>query len=291
MKTSIDCIPCFIRQTFDAVRMLTDDAGVLESVVRSVLSLISDMAFTDPPPLMGQAIHRLIRTACNDSDPYREVKQQSNRLALGLYPVLKSRIRNSAHPFETALRLSIAGNIIDFGTSSRVTDETVHSTIQACYHNRLNTTAVEQLQEEVRRASNILYLGDNAGEIVFDRLFIEELPREKVTYVVRGSPTINDATMADAREVGMTEIVSVRDNGTDIPGTHLEKCPESFTRLFNTADIIIAKGQGNYETLSDSKKNIFFLFTVKCAVIAYHAGCSIGESAIIRGGEKEAGVR
>ncbi|MCK5255186.1 MAG: DUF89 family protein, partial [Deltaproteobacteria bacterium] len=117
---------------------------------------------------------------------------------------------------------------------------------------------------------------DNAGEIVFDRLFIEQLPREKVTYVVRGEPIINDVTIEDAREVDMFELVDVIDNGSDAPGTILETCSHEFQKRFASSDLVIAKGQGNYETLSDINKRIFFLLQVKCPVIAKDIGFEVG---------------
>jgi uncharacterized protein with ATP-grasp and redox domains len=131
--------------------------------------------------------------------------------------------------------------------------------------------------EALAEAENILYLADNAGEIVFDRLLIEQLPMEKVVVAVRGLPAINDATIQDAKIAGITELVEVIDNGSDAPATILEDCSERFLDAFNRADLIIAKGQGNYETLSDIDKNIFFLLKAKCPVIAGHIGCEVGE--------------
>ena len=128
----------------------------------------------------------------------------------------------------------------------------------------------------VSRANNILYLGDNAGEIVFDRLLIEQLPCEKITFVVKGGPILNDALMEDAQIVGLTDVVDVIDNGSDAPGTILESCSEAFRLRFDESDLVIAKGQGNYETLSDVDKNIFFLVTPKCSVLARHLGREIG---------------
>ena len=128
----------------------------------------------------------------------------------------------------------------------------------------------------MREAKDILYLGDNAGEIVFDRLFIEQMPHEKVTYVVRGEPIINDVTIEDAREVDMFDLVDVIDNGSDAPGTILETCSHEFQQRFASSDLVIAKGQGNYETLSDVNKRIFFLLQVKCPVIAKDIGFEVG---------------
>jgi uncharacterized protein with ATP-grasp and redox domains len=133
--------------------------------------------------------------------------------------------------------------------------------------------AAAALRRAVAGADRILYLCDNAGEIVFDRLLIEVLPSEKITAVVRGTPVINDATLEDARATGLTEVVRVMDNGSDAPGTLLETCSPAFRDCFAAADLIIAKGQGNFETLSETRgKRIFFLLKVKCPLIARDIG-------------------
>jgi hypothetical protein len=260
--------------------MLTDDQAVHEAVVREVLSRTSTMDFSQPPPKMGQIIHQLIRNASDNQDPYREIKNNCNRLALGLYPELKARVDRSQDCFETAVRLAIAGNIIDFGTSSQVDDDTIHMSIDCALVQPVDKLAVDRLRNEIERAEKILYLGDNSGEIVFDRVFIEELPREKITFAVRGAPTINDATREDAKKTGLTSLVTVIDNGTDVPGTMLESCSGEFRKVFDSTDLVIAKGQGNYETLNDVEKNIFFLFKVKCPVVAKDSGCAVGDLVI-----------
>ncbi len=140
--------------------------------------------------------------------------------------------------------------------------------------------SIEKFKEAVLSANKILYLGDNSGEIVFDRLLIEQLPYDKVTYAVRGYPVINDVTMDDAVATGITKLVTVIDNGSDAPGTILDECSDKFKRVFHDADMIISKGQGNYESLSDSNKNIFFIFKVKCRVVAENTKSALGSMVI-----------
>ena len=137
-------------------------------------------------------------------------------------------------------------------------------------------------RQALSKAHKILYLADNAGEIAFDRLLIEQLLPERVTLAVRGAPVINDATMDDARAVGLHEIVEVIDNGSDAPGTILADCSEDFNRRFAEADLILAKGQGNFETLSDDHRKIYFLFKAKCPVIAAHVGLPVGTHVLAR---------
>ena len=257
MKTYYDCIPCLIRQTIDAANFATPDETIHDQVLRRVLLTMSNMDLHESPPLMGQRIHRIIRTLSGNDDPYKQLKDHFNQFALELYPELKKRIINSANPLKTAARVSIAGNLIDFGASSRVDRSLIYKTIEQSISAHIFGD-IDTMLHAVDSAENILYLGDNAGEIVFDRLFIEELPLNKITFVVRGNPVINDVTLSDAEDTGLSSLVDVIANGSDAPGTLLEECSEDFRRRFFGADLIISKGQGNYETLNDIPKKIFF---------------------------------
>jgi len=269
-------MPCFIRQALEAARHATDDPEVHEQVVREVLHLASDMDMNQNPPAIGQQIHRWVRNLSGDPDPYRRVKEAFNAIALALYPELRERVNRADNPLETAIRLAIAGNIIDFGVFGSVETEMLEQTIDECLSADFDLSALEEFTEAIQSAGRILFLADNAGEIVFDRLLIEQLPLEKVTVAVKGAPIINDATMADAEAAGLTSMVKVIDNGSDVPGTLLRSCSESFQYVFENADLIIAKGQGNYETLSEADRPIYFLLKVKCPVIAEHIGCETG---------------
>ena len=281
MKTFLDCVPCFVRQALDSVRLVTDDENIHEEVLRNVLHLAGEMDLRQSPAAMGCHIHQHIRRLTGTNDPYREIKDRFNQLALRLFPDLKSRIQNSFAPLETAVRLAIAGNIIDFGVNSQLDDSHVLDAIEHAVTAPLSGN-MEEFSSAVQVAENILYLADNAGEIVFDRLLLEQLPADKTTMVVRGSPIINDVTMIDAETTGITDVVDVIDNGSDAPGTILNTCSESFQKRFASADLIIAKGQGNYETLSDIEKDIYFLLKAKCSVIATHIGCSVGGLVLLR---------
>jgi uncharacterized protein with ATP-grasp and redox domains len=285
MKIYLDCIPCFIKQSLDAARHATEDVHLHEKVVRGVLGLANNLDMSQSPPVIGQKIHRLIRELAGVEDPYHAVKQRFNNAALKLYSKMRHLIIESENPLETAARLAIAGNIIDFGIKSQLQETELAETIDQCLSEELANIQIEPFHKAVDKAEDILYLADNAGEIVFDRLFIEQLPIEKITVAVKGSPVINDATMEDAVLAGLPKIVEVIDNGSDAPGTILESCSQSFRDCFEKADLIIAKGQGNYETLSDVDKNIFFILKAKCPVIARDLGCKVGEM-ILRRGDK-----
>jgi damage-control phosphatase, subfamily I len=276
MKTYFDCISCFIRQAVESIQMVTDDSDLQEQMIRHVLQSASQVDLLQTPPHMVQAIHRIIREHTGQKDPYARVKKRFNDQALGMVPTLKKCIAGSAEPFETALRIAMAGNIIDFGVNGQLHTDVVEQTISEVLDAFLDQDAISHLRQQIDQCQNILYLADNTGEIVFDRLFIERLPTYKLTVAVRGAPILNDATLADAEYVGLTDIVDVIDNGSDAPGTLLDDCSLAFQERFLDADLIISKGQGNYETLSDVDANIFFVLKAKCPVAAHSVGCELG---------------
>ncbi len=280
MRTYLDCVPCFVRQTLEAARFVTDDEAVHADVLRHVLRAASEMDMAMAPPAMGQHIHRLIREATGNADPYREVKQRFNRLAMGLYPDLVRRVEAADDPLEAAVRLAIAGNIIDFGVSATVNEEAVQETIDRALRDPL-VGGVDGFRQAVADAGEVLYLADNAGEIVFDRVLIETLDAANLVVGVKSVPVINDATAEDAAAAGLAGRWEIVENGSDAPGTLLETCSAAFRERFMAADLVIAKGQGNYETLSEAPRPVWFILMAKCPVIAGHLGCDVG-SLVIR---------
>lgn len=281
MKTFLDCIPCLLRQALHSVRLTTKDELVHETIVRAVLKGIADMDFQQPPAVMSQTIHRRIREATGNANPYAEQKRRLNDIALELYPLFSSRIETAADPLELAVRLAIAGNIMDLGVKDSLSENEVLASFDDCL-NALLDCHVTEFAQAVEEASDILYLADNAGEIVFDRLLLERLPREKLTVAVRGKPVINDATKEDAEYVGLANVAKIIDSGSDAPGTLLTDCSDAFRFAFERADLIISKGQGNYETLADSRRPIYFLLRVKCPIIARDLQCPVGTAVLRR---------
>lgn len=281
MNTHLDCIPCFVRQGLEAARFVTSDHAVHERILRDVLQDAAQMDFAQSPPAVGQRLHRRLRQLSGVADPYRGVKDRFNAMALEMAPDLVTEIENAVDPLLRALRLAIAGNVIDLGVKGGIGEGEVREAI----HNTLNEPFrgdIEDFRAAVRGARDILYLADNAGEIVFDRLLVERLAPTRVTLAVRGSPVLNDATRDDAEVAGLCQIVEVVDNGSDAPGTILADCSDDFRRRFEAADLIIAKGQGNFETLSDEDANIYFLLKAKCSVIAARLGVPVGTHMAIR---------
>lgn len=281
MRTSLDCIPCLLRQSLDAARMASGDTAVHEQMMREMLQRTSEMDLHQSPPLVAQHIHRRLRQLTGVDDPYQAAKAQQNAIALELLPVLREEIRTSDFPLMTATRIAIAGNMIDMGAPGKVSLDTVHEAVRqaasAPFHGEMDVFA-----RAIAEARSILYLADNAGEIAFDRLLIEQLLPKQITLAVRGAPVINDATIADAQTVGLTDLVEVIDNGSDAPGTILDDCSPAFRRRFAEADLIIAKGQGNFESLSHQRGNIFFLFKIKCEMVAEHILQPMGTQVLAR---------
>ncbi|HBA55260.1 damage-control phosphatase ARMT1 family protein [Syntrophorhabdus aromaticivorans] len=283
MNTSLDCIPCFIRQALEAARFTSDNPTLHEAVVRRVLDAAAKIDLMQSPPVVSRWIHRQLREITGCRDPYHSVKERFNRAALALLPELSMKVGVSQDPLTSAVRLAIAGNAIDLGPENAVALEDLRQTIFQTFSEPLYGN-LEGFRRSVAAAGCILYLADNAGEIVFDRLLIERLPMERITLAVRGHPVINDATMADAEAAGLHRLVTVIDNGSDAPGTMLDDCSTEFREVFEKADIIIAKGQGNYETLSDVPEKMFFLLKVKCPVIASRVALNTGAHAILPSG-------
>ena len=275
MKMSLDCVTCFVRQSLDAARLVTQDEAEQERIVRDVMRWLSDQGLEHSPPVLAQLVHRRLREISQVGDPYREAKDRHNTMALDLLPELRAQIVQANDPLALATRLAIAGNVIDMGMKSMVAEDDVRASIR----HALEEPFVGEwgdYRRAVTSARSILYLADNAGEIAFDRLLIEQLGPERVTAVVRGAPVLNDATLTDAHTVGLHEIVTVIDNGSDAPGTLLHDCSDELQRRFAQTDLIIAKGQGNFESLSHRGYEVFFLFKVKCPVIATHVGLPLG---------------
>jgi len=259
---------------------MTTDPISQETIMREVLKNTAEMNMTQPPPLLAALFYRWLHEKAGGVDFYQPVRERFNRLVLDLLPELERRIDASADPVAAALRFSIAGNMIDFGINGGVTEEEVLKGIEHAFQAPFYGN-IDDFRHAIRQAHKILYLADNAGEIVLDRLLIERLPKDRVVLAVRGCPVINDATMADAEAVGLTSLVKVIDNGSDVPGTAVSQCNHEFQRCFSEADLIIAKGQGNFETLSEEPGNIFFLFTVKCPVVSAEVGLPVGTQVLL----------
>jgi damage-control phosphatase, subfamily I len=281
MKTALECIPCFLNQVLVTARKMALSEERTEAVLREMLSFLHDQDWQLPPPVMARETQRLLRVLMESDDPYLEQKIGDTRRALALLPKLYAAIENSSSPFRTAVQFSLAGNAIDFGAANGW-DASVGKTYDDALKRRINVREVSRLEVALLKARNVLFLTDNCGEIVFDRPLLDQMGAEKVTLAVRGKPVINDATLDDAERSGLTERFRVVSNGSDVPGTWLEDCSEEFQGLFESADLVLAKGQGNYESLSAVRRRVWFLFMVKCSFVAKQIGMPVGAYAICR---------
>ncbi|NQT25550.1 DUF89 family protein [candidate division KSB1 bacterium] len=286
MKTCLECIPCFFKQALDASRIAGADALTQRSVLNEVARVIPEIQLDATPPEMARTIYRIVHEATGVDDPYAQIKEESNRFALNIYDQLVRKVKNSGDPLFTAVELDIAGNIIDYGAKNSLNIDEELDKILADEERVIQREGARFFHDgaflsTLKQSKSILYLADNAGEIVFDRVLLEvirkQFPQIRIWFAVKEKPAINDALMKDAVMCGLPEVAEVISSGSDAPGTLLQFCSESFRKIFQDADMVISKGQGNFETLSGVDRPIFFLLLAKCPVIADHIGCCVGD--------------
>jgi len=273
MKSCLDCIPCFFDQTLRIGRMITDDEKEIKRLLDEVGMMLKDIPLEGTPPETGRLIQRKIREITGNIDPYKDLKNESTEECLRLYPSLKKEVEKSSDKLLTAIRFAIAGNVIDVGPNKSFNIEEETNEI---LRKDFAIFDYDKFKQYLDRADEILYIGDNAGESVFDKILIEEM-KKPVIYVVRGIPVINDVTYEDAIHAGLDKVAAILSSGTDAAGTVLRVCNAEFIELYNNSTFIISKGQGNYETLSEEKRPIFFLLKAKCHVIANDIGVNEGD--------------
>jgi damage-control phosphatase, subfamily I len=279
MRTYLDCIPCFFRQALETTRLAKLSEEEQRQVLVELGERLSGFSLQSSPPEIARSLYADIAARAG-RDPFREIRKKSNCQALDLYPRLKKRVKDSADPIRTAVRLAIAGNVIDYGTPGAFD---IREEIEVVLGTEFGAFMFHEFQTALSRAGTILYLCDNAGEIVFDRLLIEEIQDRyqiEVIAAVRGGPVLNDVIMEDAVQVGLDRVCRVITNGSNAPGTLIQACSDEFLRIYHDADLVISKGQGNFETLWGEKKNICFLFKVKCDVVARHIDGTVGDTVL-----------
>jgi len=295
METYLDCIPCFFKQALQAGRISGADTNTQRIILNQLAKNLPDFSLASSPPEMGKIIYNIVMSVTNQDDPYLKIKEKSNKLALGMYSKLKDKINGSDDRLLAAVELAIAGNIIDYGAKNSLNIDAELKRILDLEHKFIETADREifncrKFISLLGEAKQILYLGDNAGEIVFDKVFMEEIKRldktKNIIYAVRDKPIINDVTTADAHACGIDEVAEIMSSGSDAPGTVLHLCSDEFMDVFKRADLVISKGQGNFEALSDAKRAICFLFMVKCPVIAQSVSslicdCRLGDMALL----------
>ena len=280
MRVYLDCWPCFLRQALSAARRAGASPALQRLILEETMTELSQLSADATPPEMGERIHRLVRERAQAADPYLDVKREATTQALALLPALRARVEAAADPLQTAVRIAITGNIIDYGVAETFDLE---ATLERVLHAEAPIDDLDGLRRALERVDEVLYLADNAGETVFDRVLIEALP-VPVRYAVKAGPILNDATREEAIAAGLDQVAEIIDTGCDAMGAPLGLCSPAFRERFDRARLIIAKGQANYETLSGVDAPICFLLQAKCSVIAEDIGVAPG-SVIIQASE------
>ncbi|PID72436.1 MAG: hypothetical protein CSA31_00945 [Desulfobulbus propionicus] len=269
METGNDCLACFMKQALNTVKLATDDVDMQYQILTEVGAMLGSFPRNVSPPENAVGYYRLIAEKTKTPDPYAGIKKRSNDFALSLEKQTQKFIEQSRDPLLAALRFAIGANVLDNGAQQQLG---IEETLAACQEQELVINHYKPLCEKLAASRNVLLLADNCGEIVFDKLLVQQLQNRglTVTVGVRGGPAINDATLAEAQYVGIDKLCKVIPNGADVPGTALSMCTDEFTTTFAKADCILAKGMGNFECLSEVKAPLFFLFTVKCSTVRDH---------------------
>jgi len=264
MKTYLECIPCFMQQAYRAAKFATRDEEKIKQVLDSTGEMIKSISLNATPPETGNHIYKNVRDITLNNDPYKDIKNANINEALKLYPELKKHIQLADDPLLTAVRIAIAGNVMDLGVnkSYNIIDD-----LQEILKQDFAAFDFEAFKEHLQKAKSVLYVGDNAGESVFDRLLIETMGKP-ATFVVREVPVINDCVKEDAVASGLDKVSEIISSGSTAPATILGLCNSAFIEKFEQADLVISKGQGNYEGLSEVSRPVFFLLKAKCKVIA-----------------------
>ena len=273
MRTYLDCIPCFFNQALRAGRIATSDENKLKKLLDEIGTMLREIPLESTPPETGMLIYQKVREITGNFDPYREIKRECTEKTLALYPSLKDKVEKSDDKLLTAIRIAIAGNVIDFGVNKKFD---IEEEIDKVLKKDFAICNYDKFREYLDKTDEILYIGDNAGESVFDRILIDVM-KKPVTYAVRDMPVINDVTYEDAVHAGIDKVATIISSGTSAPGTVLETCNEEFRDIYENSGFVISKGQGNYEGLSNEKRPVFFLLKAKCWVIANDIGVNEGD--------------
>jgi len=288
VKTCFECYPCFLRQAIEASRATGADEATRQRALIEVLDILKAASRAESPPAIAGRVHRAVRAATGCDDPYRAGKERSARQALGLYGWMRGLVAAADDPLSMAVHLSVAGNIIDFALPREfdLKTETERVLTQSFHVNDLDA-----LRAELATGGPVLFLADNAGETVYDRILIEVL-KNPVRYAVKSGPVLNDAVHADAEAAGIEEIAEIVETGSDSPGTFLDECSPAFLDLYRDAPLVIAKGQANFETLSHlGDPRLFFLLQTKCPIIARAIRVPCGTLILARGDRGETAPR
>ena len=267
MKVQYECIPCILRQAIEAARQVTDDEQIIDEIIDNYSDMIPDIRESNPTPLVVSQIQRMIKDKTNTKDPYRSLKEKNIKMAMDIYEDLQDLVDNDKDPLKRALLLSATGNVIDAGISVKIkVEESILNTMERGF----SIDDYQTFKDKLNNCSTLLIIGDNAGEAVLDKLLLKELNKYDIDliYAVREEPVLNDITKKEAKLIGLDKYAEVITSGCTAPGMLIEQANDKFLDVYNKADIVLSKGQGNLEGLSEEDRPIFFLLKAKCNLIA-----------------------
>lgn len=269
MRYSLDCLPCLLQQGVRTARRHLETEEEQRYLLKKLAAEIALLDDNVSAPCIAQKMQKTLKEVLQNPDPYRKEKDYYNQEMLNLEGEFFQLVESADNPLTVALKLAAAGNFIDFGPGYDLSKDNVLKTINDSMEKEYSQEVFNLLDSALMEAQTLLYLGDNAGEIVLDKIFIRVIktcyPDLRVYFAVRGEPVLNDVTEEDAYFVGIDTYADIISNGTDIPGTVIEHCSDSFVRVFSMADVIISKGQGNFESLyGTGRDNIYYIFLCKC---------------------------
>lgn len=274
MEIFFDCLPCMLRQTLEASRLATDRLNLQKKIIEDSIEILSHYKDYKCSPDLCRAMHQAVKRYSCVEDPYIQIKNRDIVAAKRAYPILERFLQEKQNNLYWALKIAATGNIIDSAINNNVNME---DCIEKELEKEFSVCDLEPFENRLKTSKSLLIIGDNAGETVFDRILAQDLSFLDVTYAVRSEPIINDATVEVAYASGLGDCTNIISTGCNAPGAILEECSTEFLNIFNHADIIISKGQGNFEALSDERKQIFFLLKAKCPVISQKLGVDLNQ--------------
>lgn len=286
MNLTPECITCIFSQSLRVCKTLGIDKHTTKRVLDRVANMVEDWSFDETPPQIAARVYPQIADILQVDDIYLNYKHQATKKALEFIPFIENMINNSSDRFIAALKVSVAGNVIDLAAMKQFD---LNEEISKIFDLPFSIDDSESLRKELKRSKNLLVVGDNAGEHLFDKVmmhsFKELFPKLNIFYAVRGKPIINDVTKKEAKEAGIDEVAKIIDSGVDTPGLDLNRANKEMLTIFNRADIVLAKGMGNYESLCNTTHTIYFLLKVKCNVVASSLGATLGDIVCLKRGD------
>lgn len=279
MNIDLACVECIINQSRRVADAIDADKALRDKILLAALSMSKEFSFSQNPPEVATPLYEKMAELAGKKDLYYEVKKQSTKKALTFVPLLKEEIKKSSKALLTATKVAVAGNVIDLAAE---VEFDLNEELEKIFHTHFAVNDFDKLQEKLSRAKTLLYIADNAGEHIFDKVYIETIlslyPHLEISYMTRGKAIINDVTYKEAKKAGFDKICHLVSSGVNTPGFTYNRANKESKKLFDESDLIITKGMGNYECLSDyGRSNLFFLLKIKCNVVAKSLGKNLGD--------------